>query len=316
MLKYVARRLLITIPVLLGITMLTFLAYNMAPGDPVAALIEPGVDPKYIEARQLSLGLDRPIYIRYFAWLNEVLHGNLGYSYRNGLPVSQRITEALPATVQLNLAATVIALALGVPLGILSALRKNSRIDSFLTLISFAGVSIPVFFLAIGAIYVFALRLDWFPSHGMRDAQATNPFLDRLYHLALPALVSGFWGVAGFLRYTRSCILEVLGMDYMRTARAKGLSERTVVVRHGLRSALIPVVTYLGLTIPWLFGGSVIVETIFSWPGMGQLAIMALGARDYPVIMGIALVISTIVLVSNLVVDISYAWLDPRIRYQ
>ena len=316
MFRYVVRRLLISIPVLLGITMITFLAYSMAPGDPVLALIEPGVDPQYVEVRKEALGLNQPIYVRYLAWLNEVAHGNLGYSYRNGLPVVQRIAEALPATLQLNLAATVLALAIGVPLGILSALRQNSLVDSFLTLASFAGISIPVFFLSLGALYLFALRLDWFPSHGMRDPQAAYPVLDRLHHLALPALVSGFWSIAGFLRYTRSCILEVLGMDYLRTARAKGLTERLVIVRHGFRSGLIPVVTYLGLTTPWLFGGSVIVESIFSWPGMGQLALMALGARDYPVIMGIALVMAMIVLVTNLLVDISYAWLDPRIRYQ
>ena len=315
MFKYIVRRILISIPVLLGITMVIFLAYQLAPGDPVLAMIQPGTDPRYIQARRIALGLDKPVYIQYLAWLREVLHGNLGYSYRNSVPVVTRIRQSLPATLELNLAATVIAVAVGVPLGIMSAIRQHSFTDLALTLLSFAGISIPVFFLSLIAIYIFALRLDWFPTHGMRDPMAAIPWLDHLHHLMLPALVSGFWSVAGFLRYTRSCMLEVLGADYMRTARAKGLRERTVLVRHGLRSALIPVVTYLGLTIPWLLGGSIIVESIFSWPGMGQLAIMAVGARDYPVIMGIALVISTAVLIANLVTDISYVLLDPRIRY-
>lgn len=315
--KYILRRLVISIPVLLGITMITFFAYNLAPGDPIDAMIDPAVamDPADLSRLREQLGLDQPIIVRYGIWLREAVQGNLGYSYRSGEPVLERIGRRLPATLQLTVTALVVAIGLGIPLGVISALKQYSRLDYALTFFAFGGISIPNFFLALGAIYILALKFNLFPSHGMGDPDANFFMATRLHHLLLPALVLGLDRVAGFLRYTRSSMLEVLGQDYMTTAKAKGLAGNIVVIRHGLRNALISIITIIGLSLPALFGGSVIVETIFAWPGMGQMAITAVTQRDYPVLMGVALVSSVIVLLSNLLADIAYAVVDPRIRY-
>lgn len=317
MTAYILRRLAISIPVLLGITLLTFFAYNLAPGDPIDAMIDPTIsqDPADLQALREQLGLDKPMIVRYGIWLREAAQGNLGFSYRTGEAVSQRIADRLPNTLQLTGVALLIAIGLGIPLGVVSALRQYSRIDYFLTFFAFSGISIPSFFLALGAIYILALKLKLFPSHGMGDPDAEFYIVERLHHLILPALVLGLDRVAGFLRYTRSSMLEVLGQDYMTTAKAKGLGGRVRVWRHGFRNALISIITIIGLSLPALFGGSVIVETIFAWPGMGQMAITAVSQRDYPVLMGVALVTSIVVLISNLVADIAYAAADPRIRY-
>lgn len=317
MANYILRRLLISIPVLLGITLLTFTAYNLAPGDPIDAMIDPSVsmEPADLENLRVQLGLDKPVYVRYGIWLTQALQGNLGFSYRTGEAVSQRIADRLPNTIQLTLTALAIAVGLGIPLGIVSALRQYSRLDYFLTLFAFTGISIPSFFFALGAIYILSLKLKLFPSSTMGDPGAENYFFERLHHLILPALVLGLDRVASFLRYTRSSMLEVLSQDYMTTAKAKGLGDTLRVWRHGFRNALISVITIIGLSLPALFGGSVIVETIFAWPGMGQMAITAVTQRDYPVLMGVALVTSIAVLLSNLLADIAYAWADPRIRY-
>jgi peptide/nickel transport system permease protein len=314
---YILRRLVISIPVLLGITLITFFAYNLAPGDPIDAMIDPSVvmDPADLSRLRENLGLDQPIIIRYGIWLREAMQGNFGYSYRSGEPVLERISRRLPATLQLTVTALVIALGLGIPLGIISALKQYSKLDYGLTIFAFAGISIPNFFLALGAIYILALKFKLFPSHGMGDPDADFFMTSRLHHLILPALVLGLDRIAGFLRYTRSSMLEVLGQDYMVTAKAKGLAGNIIVIRHGLRNALISIITIIGLSLPSLFGGSVIVETIFAWPGMGQMAITAVTQRDYPVLMGVALVSSVIVLASNLLADIAYAFADPRIRY-
>lgn len=315
--KYILRRLVISVPVLLGITLITFFAYNLAPGDPIDAMIDPTVmmDPADLSRMREALGLDQPIIVRYGIWLREAVQGNLGYSYRSGEPVLERIGRRLPATLQLTVTSLVIAIGLGIPLGIISALKQYSRLDYALTFFAFGGISIPNFFLALGAIYILALKLKMFPSHGMGDPDADFLMVSRLHHLILPAMVLGLDRVAGFLRYTRSSMLEVLGQDYMTTAKAKGLAGHIIVIRHGMRNALISIITIIGLSLPTLFGGSVIVETIFAWPGMGQMAITAVTQRDYPVLMGVALVSSVIVLASNLLADIAYALVDPRIRY-
>ena len=317
MATYILRRLLISIPVLLGITLLTFTAYNLAPGDPIDAMVDPSIsmDPVDLENLRARLGLDQPMIVRYGIWLTQAVQGNLGFSYRTGEAVSQRIADRLPNTLQLTLAALTIAIGLGIPLGILSALRQYSRIDYFLTFFAFTGISIPSFFFALGAIYILSLKVKIFPSSTMGDPDADIYFLERLHHLILPAFVLGLDRVASFLRYTRSSMLEVLSQDYMTTAKAKGLGDTARMWRHGFRNALISVITIVGLSLPALFGGSVIVETIFAWPGMGQMAITAVTQRDYPVLMGVALVTSIAVLISNLLADIAYAWADPRIRY-
>jgi peptide/nickel transport system permease protein len=315
--KYILRRLLINIPVLLGITLITFIAYNLAPGDPIDAMVDPSValEPAELETKRKALGLDQPLLVRYGIWLGQAVQGNLGYSYRSGEPVVDRVVRRLPATLQLTVTALLIAICIGIPLGVLSALYQYSRFDYVLTLFAFGGISIPNFWLALGAIYIFALQLNLLPSHGLGDPDAPNFLLERLNHLILPALVLGLDRVAGFLRYTRSSMLEVLSQDYMTTARAKGLHPGLIILRHGFRNALITVITVIGLSLPSLVGGSVIIEHIFAWPGMGQMAIAAINQRDYPILMGVALIASLMVLFSNLLADIAYAVVDPRIRY-
>lgn len=317
MVKYIIRRLLISIPVLLGITMITFAAYNLAPGDPISAMIDPStpMPPEVLEKMKEDLGLNKPVAVRYLIWLKEAARGNLGYAYNSSTPVLQKIGDRLPATLTLTISALLLALSLGVPLGVYSALRQYSALDYLLTFFAFFAVSIPAFFFALGIIYIFSVRLGLFPVQGIRDPDAANQLLDFLRHLILPATALGLERIAGFLRYTRSAVLEVLGQDYMTTARAKGLPERVVLWRHGFRNALISLITILSLSIPGLFGGAFIIEWIFSWPGMGQLAISSVNMRDYPTLMGIALIGSTLVLLSNLLADILYALADPRIRY-
>jgi peptide/nickel transport system permease protein len=247
--------------------------------------------------------------------LGQAVQGNLGFSYRSGEPVIERVGRRLPATLQLTLTALMIAIGLGIPLGIVSAICQYSRLDYALTFFAFTGISTPNFWLALGAIYIFALKLKVLPSHGLGDPDADFLVLERLHHLILPALVLGLDRTASFLRYTRSSMLEVLGQDYMTTAKAKGLKGRAILLRHGFRNALITIITLIGLSLPALVGGSIIVEHIFAWPGMGQMAIAAINQRDYPILMGVALIASLVVLFSNLLADIAYAIVDPRIRY-
>jgi peptide/nickel transport system permease protein len=317
MLKYIIRRLLISIPILLGITILTFLIYTLSPGDPISAYMDPSnpLPAEGIATLRSQLGLDKPLPVRYVLWLREVAKGNLGFSYANRRLVTKVIGERLPATLQLTITSLLIALAVGIPLGVYSALHQYSKLDYFLTLAAFFMVSVPAFFFALSAIYLFSLKLDLFPVQGLNTPGATNLLLDRLRHLALPATVLGLERIAGYLRYTRSSVLEVLSQDYMTTARAKGLTERTVLWGHGFRNALITLITIITLGLPGLFGGAFIIEWIFSWPGIGQLGIASISARDYPVLMGTTLIGSILVLLSNLLADVLYAVADPRIRY-
>ena len=316
MLKYIIRRLVISFPILIGITMITFLAYNLAPGDPMSAMIDPasGLSGETITQLRKDFGLDQPLPVRYVYWLRELTKGNMGFSYASRRPVSVTIGERLPATIQLTLASLLLALALGIPLGVYSALHQYSKLDYALTLSSFFMVSVPAFFFALGAIFIFSIKLDMFPVQGM-NTSGVNTLSDRLVHLVLPATVLGLERIAGYLRYTRSAVLEVLGQDYMTTARAKGLTERVVLWGHGFRNALISLITIIAMGLPGLFGGAFIIEWIFAWPGMGQLGINSVNARDYPVLMGTALIGSILVLLSNLLADILYAVADPRIRY-
>jgi peptide/nickel transport system permease protein len=297
--------------------MITFAAYNLAPGDPISAMIDPSVPvpPEVLQRMKEDLGLNKPIAVRYVIWLKEAAHGNLGFAYNSNTPVLKKIGDRLPATLALTISAMLLAISLGVPLGVYSALRQYSTLDYVLTLFAFVAVSVPAFFFALGAIYIFSVRLGLFPVQGLRNPDAPNQVVDFLHHLILPATVLGLERIAGFLRYTRSAVLEVLGQDYMTTARAKGLAERVVLWGHGFRNALISMITIITLSLPGLFGGAFVIEWIFAWPGMGQLAVMSVNMRDYPTLMGIALISSTLVLLSNLLADILYAAADPRIRY-
>ncbi|MBX3068931.1 MAG: ABC transporter permease [Thermomicrobiales bacterium] len=318
--RYILRRLLISIPVLFGITLVTYLIVSLAPGDPVSALVNPEqiaeLGPGWLEARRAELGLDEPIPIRYGLWMKEVAQGNLGYSYTDRRPVSTTIGERIWPTVKLMLTVQILALLIAVPIGIISAIRQYSLIDYIVTIFGFATISIPAFFLALAAIYVFSIRLGWLPSAGMNTLGKPPSFRDSLEHLILPATVLGLGQAAPLIRYTRSSMLETVRQDYVRVARAKGLSERRVISRHALRNALIPLVTVIALTLPQLLGGTVIIEQIFAWPGMGSLAIKAVRGRDYPTIMAINMIGAVAILVSSLIADIVYAWVDPRISYK
>src|SRR5215470_135708 len=303
--QYIVRRLLLLVPMLLGITLVAFTFINVAPGDPVTAMIDPqqgsgGLD---MDAVRESLGLNKPLPVRYLIWLREVATGNFGYSYRTGQAVVKRIGERVPPTVELMASALFISTTLGCALGIGSALKRYSTMDYTLTVLSLIWVSVPAFFFGLVGLYIFALRLNILPTFGMSTPGSDDPF-DHLKHLILPAVVLSLEALAGVTRYTRASMMDVLGQDFVTTARAKGLPERLVTLRHAFRNALLPVITVVSLRIPLLLGGAVVIEYVFQWPGMGTLAITSIEQRDYPVLMGLTLMTATLVLLSNLVADI------------
>ncbi|MFN8593304.1 MAG: ABC transporter permease [Thermomicrobiales bacterium] len=319
MTRFILRRFAISIPVLFGISVVTYLFLYLAPGDPLTAMLNPQqvatLGPDWVEERREAMGLNDPFPVQYGHWLAEVARGNLGYSYRGGQPVTALIAERIGPTLRLMSVVLVFALAVGVPLGVLSALKHYSWIDYLVTVLGFAAVSVPSFFLALGLIYIFALKLRWLPAAGMYTVGSTPEFGDSLRHIILPALALGIAQAAPLIRYVRSGMLESIAQDYVNVARAKGLRERTVIFGHALRNVLIPLVTIVAIELPGLFGGTVIIEQIFSWPGMGTLTINSVFDRDYPVIMGITLIGAVMIVISNLLADVLYAVIDPRIRY-
>jgi peptide/nickel transport system permease protein len=314
---YILRRLLINIPVLFGITILVFGFLLLAPGDPVSAYIKPelGDNPALREALRKELGLDLPPPVRYVRWLRLVLQGNLGYRAVGGRPVNEVIGSALRNSVVLMGTALAIGCMVGIPFGILSALRQYSRLDFALTGLAFLGISTPSFLLGLGGLYIFGLKLGLVPIGGMTTPSQPFSILDFLHHLALPATILSFGYIAILMRYTRSAMLDVIHNAYVTTARAKGLRERTVVLGHAFRNALIPIVTVIGLALPEMIGGAVITETIFTWPGMGSLFVEGVAGRDYPLIQGISLLVAITVLTANLLTDLAYSLADPRVRY-
>jgi len=318
MIVYIFRRLVTYIIVLFFITIILFVLVNLMPGDPITAYISPELiaraGPEYLEERRRELGLDKPIVIRYFLWLNELAHGNMGYSVQNSQPVLLRIQERIWPTLQLMGASLLLSIVIGIAIGIVSAVKRYSILDYLVTMFSFAGVSIPVFFFGLGLIYIFALKLDLLPTGGMATIGVYS-LVDRVVHLIMPACVLALATSAMFTRYTRNSVLEVLGQDYIRTARAKGFKEFYILLRHVLPNGMIPLITVIALNLPQLFGGAVITEQIFSWPGMGRLALEAIMQRDYPLLMGITTITAILVLISNLLADILYVVVDPRIRY-
>jgi len=317
--RYLLRRLLISIPVLLGITVTMYIIVNLAPGDPVTALMNPeqlaNMPPEWVEQQKESLGLNDPLPVRYLVWLRETATGNLGYSSMDRLAVSDKIGERIGPTLKLMSVVIAISVLVGIPLGVLSALKQYSFIDYLLTVMGFLAVSVPSFFLALILIYVFSLKLDWLPATGMYTVGQPRTFVDSLEHIIIPATVLGLGQAAPIIRYTRASLLETIRQDYVTTARAKGLAEPRVVVRHALRNALIPIITVIALHVPSLLGGTVIIEQVFAWPGMGSLAIGAVQARDYNTLMGINLIAAVMILLSNLLADLVYAFVDPRIKY-
>ncbi len=318
MLTYLIRRIIISIPILLGITIIVFFFASMMPGDAVQAMIsqETPMAEDLIKLRRGQLGLDQPLYVQYARWLGNLVQGNLGYSFQTGEPVAKMIGDRMPATLRLMGTALLIAIVLGVALGVISALRQYSALDYSLTLAGFSGISIPDFFLGMVLVYIFALQLGWLPTGGINTRGEPNTFSDSLRHLILPAFALAIVRTATFMRYTRSSVLEVKNNDYVRTAQAKGVRDWVVTSRHILRNALIPIITVIGISLPLLFGGSVIIETIFQWPGIGLMFMNAITGRDSPVIMGYVLFSAVFVLVANLLTDLMYSWADPRIRYE
>jgi peptide/nickel transport system permease protein len=323
MLAYIFRRLLSTIPLLVGITIISFTVIHLAPGEPTDLIADMNAEVTAESRQRLRelYGLDKPMYVQYWDWFSRLMRLDFGYSFSpDGRPVLTKIVERLPITVLINILSMVLIVAVALPIGVLSAARQYSLFDKSTTVFVFIGFATPAFWLALLLMILFGVKLDWLPISGIhslnyKQLSAWGAFWDSAKHLILPVFVSAFGGLAGLSRYTRANMLEVIRQDYITTARAKGLSERVVIYKHALRNALLPVITLLGLSVPGLIGGSVIFETIFAIPGMGQLFYQSVMSRDYPVIMGILVLGAVFTLLGNLLADISYSIADPRIKY-
>ncbi len=322
MVLFALRRLIISVPLLIGITFVSYLVISLAPGGPLDFLTpeDPNASPEVKERLIKEFGLDQPLYIQYGKWLSRAVRLDFGRSFLpDGKPVLTKIGERLPITLLLNVIEMLIIVGLAVPVGVMSATRQYSLYDKVTTVFVFIGFATPDFWLAQLLMILFGLQLGWLPISGLRSLNFEylsfwTQQWDFLSHLVLPIVVATFGGLAGFSRYMRQSMLEVTRQDYIQTARAKGLSERVVIGKHALRNALLPVVTILGLSLPGLIGGSIIVETIFAIPGMGQLMVQSVFSRDYPVVMGNLVIVATLTLVANLVADVAYGLVDPRIR--
>ena len=312
--KYVAKKILLALPVLLGITLIDYLIICLA-GSPLDVMISPRATQEAVAMKAQQLGLDQPVLVQYLSWLGQLFQGNLGYSYKSYQPVAEMIGSQMAPTLLLMGVSLVLGLLIAVPAGIYSAIHRYQKRDFAVVTASFFGSSIPGFFLALILIYVFNVRLGWLPSSGMFTPGTGGDFWDVVRHLIMPAVVLAVSVAGSNIRYIRSAMLEILEMDYLRTAKAKGIGRFLVINKHALRNALLPIVTVIGMQIPTLFGGAVIIEQIFSWPGLGLVTMNAITGRDYPVIMGVCLLSAVIVQVSNLLTDIVYALVDPTIKY-
>ncbi len=315
MLNYAIRRIVGAVPLLILVSFLSFGIVVSLPGDYLDLLSSPTMSGDVLAARRAELGLDRPIPVQYAAWMQQVLQGNLGASVATGRPVLDIISQRIGPTVTLMGIAMLVSLAIAIPIGVMSAIRANSLIDHFATLIAYLGVSVPTFFSGLAFIYIFAVHFQVLPSGLMETPGSSFDLVDRLRHLALPVAVLGFQGAAIYTRYMRSSMLEVLRQDYIRTAHAKGLAEGQVNMRHAFRNALVSVITLLGLALPSLLSGAVITEQVFSWPGIGRLLVDSVNGRDYPVVLGITMMVAVLVIVGNLLADLAYSIVDPRVRY-
>lgn len=316
MITYVVKRLGVTLIALFGISIAMFALLHFSPGDPASMYFNPlefeGDREAAVEARREALGLDKPLPVQYVTWLGQVLQGNLGFSYQDGRPVAELLGSRIGATAWLMITGTVVALTIGLVAGVLAALKRNTMVDYTVSFFSVVAISVPSFFVALTAIYFFGLQWGLLPTAGMNSPG--GGIADALRHLILPAGILGVMGSAGYVRWSRSSMLDVLGQDFLVTAKAKGLSRPRVVVRHGLRNALIPLVTIIATSIPGMLGGSVIIEQIFAWPGTGRLVVDSIANRDYPILMGFLMLTAVLVLLCNLLADVAYAFIDPRIR--
>ncbi len=311
--KYIIKRILIAIPVLIGITIIDYGIMCLA-GSPLEMLQGPRISEAAVEAKKIALGLDKPFYIQYFIWMEQLLHGNMGYSMKSYQPVADMIGSHLGPTLLLMGVSLIVSLIMAVPAGIYSAVHQYSKGDYAVVTASFLGSSIPGFFLSLLLIYVFTVRLGWLPSNGMITLGTEGGFADIVKHMIMPVLVLAFSMAGSNIRYIRSAVLEILQQDYLRTARAKGIGRFKVIYKHALRNVLVPIITVIGMEIPLLFGGAVIIEQVFSWPGLGLMTMSAITSRDYPVIMGVCLLSAVVVLAANLITDILYALVDPTIQ--
>ncbi len=321
MIRFIVRRVLLAVPLLWALATATFFVVRLAPGDPLAIYYNPEIDPAVMETIRARLGLDQPLHVQYGKWLLSLVQGELGVSFSHHRPVADVLADAIPNTLLLTGLSLLLILVVGVLLGVISAVRQYSWVDHVTTLGALFVYSMPGFWLGLMLIIVFSLKLGLLPASQMQsvDAEflsAPGRWLDRLEHLVLPVFVLGIASAASVARYTRGSMLEVIRQDYVRTARAKGLPERRVIFRHALVNALIPVITLLGLYFPFLLSGAVVTETIFAWPGMGRVTVGAIFARDYPVVMATNLVAGVMVVAGNLLADVLYAVVDPRIRYE
>jgi len=314
--RYVVRRLLLLVPVLLGVSIIIFMVLHLSPGDPAEIMLGSQATQADLERLRAELGLTQPLYIQYIHWLGLVVRGDLGRSIWMKRPVLGEVLERFKATLVLTGAGLLLSTVVGLAFGIASAVRPNSLLDRASAVASLFGASMPVFWLGIVLMVLFALWLGWLPASGMYAPYGGGDLRDLLAHLALPAFTLAAASVTIIARLTRSTMLETLGQDYIRTARAKGVVERAVVLRHGLKNALIPIVTVVGVQAGYLLGGAVLTETVFAWPGVGTLMVQGILARDFPLVQGCVLVVALSFVVINLIVDLLYAWLDPRIHYE
>ena len=311
--KYMIKRILIAIPVLIGITIIDYAIMCLA-GSPLQMLQGPRISQAAVAAKEIALGLDKPFYVQYFVWLKQLLHGNMGYSIKSYQAVSEMIASHLGPTLLLMGVSLLVSLLMAVPAGIYSAIKQYSAGDYTVVTLSFLGSSVPGFFLSLLLIYLFTVKLGWLPSSGRATLGTAGGAGDVAKHMVMPVLVLATSMAGTNIRYIRSAMLEILQQDYLRTAKAKGIGRFLVINKHALRNALIPIITVIGMEIPVLFGGQVIIEQVFSWPGLGLMTMSAITNRDYPVIMGVCLLSAIVVLAANLITDILYALADPTIQ--
>ena len=305
MVKYIIRRLIAMIPVVIGITFLVFMIMQLAPGDPVRMILGDSAEPEAIEAMREEMGLNDPVLVQYGRYMVNLLHGDMGTSYTNKRPVAHEVFSRVPATFELALVSAVVSILIAIPLGVVAAVKQNTLFDNLSMVLSLVGISMPAFWLALMLMLVFSLRLGWFPVQGNSDGWRS---------FVLPSIAIGFMNMAAIARTTRSSMLETIRQDYIRTARSKGISEGEVIMHHAFGNALIPTITVVGVQLGGLLGGAVLTETVFAWPGLGRLMVQAVNGRDVPVVMGCIVILSIGFSIVNLIVDLAYGFIDPRVR--
>lgn len=318
--RLIIKRVILLIPMLIGITFISYSLMLLAPGDPTSMMIDPKISAEDLMRIKANMGLDKPVVVQYFIWLKNIVKGNLGYSYINGRPVLGLILERLPATLLLMFSSMILTVLLTTVLGVFSAVKNRSYFDNLVTIFTFTGMSIPTFWLALVMIMFLSLKLGWFPSSGMQDIMKGEQgvflqIVDVMYHMTLPLLTMTIGSLAGLTKYMKVGMLKVLSLEYITAARSNGFSERKIIFGYALKNAVLPVITILGMSIPVLVGGSFIIEYIYAWPGMGRLGVDSIFMRDFPVIMGIILMSSILIILGNLAADIVYALVDPRIAF-